>query len=164
MLNLILNTPTLTLADRRRVETRVWHHSWGNLIRPTVLSTHINVCALVCVCVWVVFFLTSDRFSDTWAICPNLKGSWRALLQGQGLRWGYCSINYRQFFQRMNISLHFSCQRFRLRSSFVGTWWRYSRFCQTSKQMMGKKRLCQCLSTVKLCTKSVFCVFSSLHL
>lgn len=50
MLNLILNTPSLTPADRRRVEASVWQHSWGILIRPTV-QVYLQVC--LCACVWL---------------------------------------------------------------------------------------------------------------
>lgn len=50
MLNLILNTLSLTPADRRRVEASVWQHSWGNLIRPTV-QVYLQVC--LCACVWL---------------------------------------------------------------------------------------------------------------
>lgn len=62
MLNLILNTPSLTPADRRGVEASVWHHSWGNPIRPAV-----QVYLQVCLC--VLPFLP-----DTGAICPGLRG------------------------------------------------------------------------------------------
>lgn len=49
MLNLILNTPSLTPADRRKVETNVWQHSWGNLISPTV-EVYLQVCLCACLC------------------------------------------------------------------------------------------------------------------
>ena len=77
MLNLILNTPSLTLVDRRRVEASVWQHSWGNLIRPMVQSTCICVCVLGC---FSVHSLLKTVFFYTGAICANLKGSWRAPL------------------------------------------------------------------------------------
>lgn len=53
MLNLILNTPSLTPADRRRVEASVWQHSWGNLIRPTV-QVYLQVCLCACGCLCVL--------------------------------------------------------------------------------------------------------------
>lgn len=63
MLNLILNTPSLTPADRRRVEASVWQHSWGNLIRPTVqVYLQVCLCALgVFMCVAVLLETARHR-------------------------------------------------------------------------------------------------------
>lgn len=78
MLNLILNTRSLTLVDRRRVEAGVWQPSWGILIRPT-FQVYLQVFVCMCLFVCVAFLLETVYLKQEPSVLC-LKGSWRVLL------------------------------------------------------------------------------------